>query len=55
MKIGDFGKIDDSKKSWPVKNGLNGLHDPHWERIRRAKGLFDNGKEEIEIKKKRSK
>ena len=55
MKIGDFGRPDDSKKSWPVKQGLNGLLDPHWERIRKAKGEIDNGKEEIVIKKKRGK
>jgi hypothetical protein len=55
MKIGDFGKIDDSKKSWPVKNGLSGLADPHWQKVNDAKGLFDNGKEEPEIKKKRGK
>jgi len=55
MEIGDFGKADDSKKSWPVKNGLNGLHGPHWERIRRAKGEIDNGKGEPEPKKRKGK
>jgi hypothetical protein len=50
MKIGDFGKIDDSKKSWPVGPGCSGLQDPHWKRVNDAKGLFDNGKEETPTK-----
>jgi hypothetical protein len=47
MKIGDFGKVDDSKKSWPVGPGLSGVDDPHWDRIKKAKGEIDNGKEVI--------
>jgi hypothetical protein len=43
---------NDSKKNWPVKQGLNGLSDPHWDRVNKAKGLWDNGKEAPEPKKK---
>jgi len=51
----NLDKPNDSRKSWPVKSGLNGLHDPHWERIRRAKGEIDNGKEIPEPKKRKGK
>ena len=46
----NLDKPNDTKKSWPVKQGLNGLNDPHWKRVNDAKGLFDNGKEELPAK-----
>ena len=47
MKIGDFGKADDSKKSWPVGPGRSGREDIYWRKVDEAKGLIDNGKEEL--------
>lgn len=47
MKIGDFGKADDSKKSWPAKEGRSGLQDPYWKKVNEAKGMIDNGREEL--------
>jgi hypothetical protein len=44
-------KADDSKRSWPVKAGLNGINDPHWEKIRVAKEGIDNGREALPKKK----
>ena len=50
MKIGDFGKADDSKKSWPVGPGRSGRGDPYWRKVDEAKGLIDNGREELPTK-----
>ena len=46
MKIGDFGKADDSAKSWSVGPGRSGRGDKYWRKVDEAKGMIDNGREE---------